>query len=195
MPYTTEVSYTGNGTNVNFTVPFPYLEADDVLVTLNDTPTTAFSWITDTSIQFTTAPANGVHIRIYRVTDIDEPKVDYADGSTVSEKDLDTSCRQEIFALQEALTRIAALEALITSIQVTAGNLPAVDSSKNGYVLQVVSGAWTLVPTTSVTYLTNYQVDGTTLKFQKKTQTGKVVGTPGAESAWTDVHTGHDCDA
>lgn len=196
MPaFQTEVSYTADGTTVNYAVPFPYLEKDDVSITLNDVLTTAYSWITDSTIQFAAAPTAAVAIRISRTTDIDEPKVDYADGSTITERDLDKSARQEIYAIQELQNEIDALKAIIENITTVAGNLPAVDASKNGYVLQVVAGSWALVPTTSVTFVTNYQVDGTSMKFQKKTQTGKVVNTPGSESAWTDVHTGSDCDA
>jgi hypothetical protein len=44
-----------------------------------------------------------------------------------------------------------------------------------------------------ITVVTNYQVDEVTFKFQKKTQTIRVI-TTGPESDWIDVHTGDDCE-
>jgi hypothetical protein len=66
---TTQNTYTGNGSTVLYSFTFPYLETTDIKVSLNGTVTTAYTLANATTIQFTTAPANGAAIRIYRETD------------------------------------------------------------------------------------------------------------------------------
>lgn len=192
MSYITKVAYTGNGSLKEYTVPFPYLRKDDVLVYLADTLVTTYGWLTDTQIQFTTAPANAVEIRIERNTYIDESIVDYADGSTLTETDLDQSDQQQIYKDQELQEQIDELREIIDNITVVAGNLPPVDNDDNGKILIVAGGEWTLYLPTDVTALTNYQIDGTSYVFQKKTTTFKAIS-PGTESAWTTIHTGAPC--
>ena len=71
----TENNYVGDGSTVLFSLTFPYLEQTDVNVLLDGTPTTAFSFASDTQIQMDTAPANGVAVGIYRATNIDDLEV------------------------------------------------------------------------------------------------------------------------
>jgi hypothetical protein len=192
MTYYSRVTYTGNGSNTDFVLPFPYLEKDDISLTVNN-QVTAFTWTNDSTIHVSPAPANGLVVFIKRTTDIDAPKVDYTDGSTLTELDLDTSHRQEVYKLQEIIDALADVQTALTTVQVTTGNLPVVSGGDNGKILVVVGGVWTPVLPTSITVLTDYQIDGTTYKFQKKNRTNvKVVGSD-AESAWTDVHTGGPC--
>jgi hypothetical protein len=40
--------------------------------------------------------------------------------------------------------------------------------------------------------MTDFNVDTTNMKLQKKTRTAKVVD-PGTETGWTDIHTGTEC--
>jgi hypothetical protein len=60
----TENQYTGNGSTVLYSFTFPYLEVADIKVSLDGTLTTAYTLANATTIQFNTAPANGVAIRI-----------------------------------------------------------------------------------------------------------------------------------
>jgi microcystin-dependent protein len=48
-----------------------------------------------------TAPANGAAVRVYRVTPLDAPLVDFTDGATLVAADLDTNSRQSIYTQQE----------------------------------------------------------------------------------------------
>jgi hypothetical protein len=68
----TENKYTGNGSTVLYSFTFPYLEVADIKVSLDGTLTTEYTLANATTVQFNTAPANGVAVRIYRQTD-DEP--------------------------------------------------------------------------------------------------------------------------
>jgi hypothetical protein len=192
MSYFSRVSYTGNAVITDFVLPFPYLEKDDISVTVNnaDTP---FTWVNTSTVKIDPAPANGTAILIKRTTDVDAPKVDYADGSTLTELDLDTSHKQEVYKLQELVDHLADIDAALTSIQVVAGNLPVVTGADNGKILVVIGGAWTPVLPVPITVQTDSQIDGVTYKFQKKTRTNVKVVAADAESAWTDEHTGTPC--
>lgn len=96
------VGYTGDGATTLFSVPFDYILASYVKVYVNNVDT-SFTWNTPSSINISPAPASGATILIQRETPIDEALVDFVNGSTLSEKDLDTSQNQLIHALQEGL--------------------------------------------------------------------------------------------
>jgi hypothetical protein len=68
----TENQYTGNGSTVLYSFTFPYLETTDIKVSLNGTVTTAYTLANATTVQFNTAPANGVAISSIRQTNDDE---------------------------------------------------------------------------------------------------------------------------
>ena len=67
----TQNTFTGDGSTTNFSFTFEYIKEADVKATLDGTATTAFTLANATTLSFTTAPANGVAIRIFRDTDID----------------------------------------------------------------------------------------------------------------------------
>lgn len=62
------VTYTGNGSTQTYAVPFGFIDEAHVTVTLDGTPTTAFSWVSAGSITFNSAPASAVVIKIARDT-------------------------------------------------------------------------------------------------------------------------------
>jgi|GEM_PF-3397441 hypothetical protein len=87
--------------NRNFSVPFPYLSKDHVKVTVNGAAVT-FSWLSASSIQLTTAPAIGAKVEVRRVTERNSLLVDFADGSTLTESQLDLASKQNFYLSQEA---------------------------------------------------------------------------------------------
>ena len=93
--------YTGNGSNNNFNVTFPYLRQQDVVVLVNGVSVT-YSFISSGIVQTTVAPANGARVVVKRVTPT-SPLVDFNDASTLTEADLDTSKLQSFYIAQEAL--------------------------------------------------------------------------------------------
>lgn len=190
--YLSKVVYTTSGTTDVFSVTIPYLERDDIAVTLNGAPIT-FTWLSDNQIKVDGGnPASGLTLVIQRTTDIDGQKVDYEDGSTLTETDLNTTAEQNLYAIQELQEQISALKSVIISITTGSGNLPPVDVSNNGQILQVVAGAWALVTPATVTLVSDSVVDGTNRKIQKKTRVLKVIEAD-AESAAIDVHVGSGC--
>jgi hypothetical protein len=104
--------YTGNGTNRDFQVPFPYLLKAHVKVyTGLDLATGAYTsllvdgtnyvWTTTTNIQLTTAPAAGVKITVRRETPTGDLLAQWQDGSTLVAEDLLISDRQNLYSVQE----------------------------------------------------------------------------------------------
>lgn len=93
-------TYTGDGTTTQFPVAFGYIRREHVLATVAGAPAT-FTFVNSTTIQMTTAPANGAVVRVYRQTPLTAPLVDFADGSTLVAADLDTNAKQSIYTQQE----------------------------------------------------------------------------------------------
>ena len=97
------VEYTGNGSSTTFTVPYDYISQTHVFAYLDGVLTTAYTWPTSSSIQFTVAPANGVFIKIARSSSPETPLVVYQDGSTLTQDQLQLADDQKFFLVQEAL--------------------------------------------------------------------------------------------
>ena len=134
MPYS-YATYTGNGSTTQFAVPFGYIRREHVLATVA-TVSATFTWVNDSLIQMTTAPANGAAVRVYRLTPLTAPLVDFADGATLVAADLDTNARQSIYTQQE-------LDDSLVGISVGAipnGNKGDITTSVGGTVWTVNAG-------------------------------------------------------
>ena len=92
--------FTGNGSTTQYAVAFGYIRREHVLATVAGSPAT-FTWVNNSLIQMDTAPANGAAVRVYRVTPLSAPLVDFADGATLVAADLDTNARQSVYTQQE----------------------------------------------------------------------------------------------
>ena len=105
---------TGNGTAGPFDISFLYIEQSEVDVTVDGvlkTLGTHYTFTSTSQITFTTGnePANGAAIKFNRDTDISAKKVDFEDGSVLTENDLDTQNNQLLFALQESIDGLQSL--------------------------------------------------------------------------------------
>lgn len=96
------VRYTGNGSTTNYTFPFPYISQEHVKVRVDGVLTTLFSFLNENTVQFFSAPAEGVVIDIRRETPKDSPIVDFTDGSVLLERDLDLIAQFNLYTSQEA---------------------------------------------------------------------------------------------
>ena len=103
---TTSNTYTGDGSTTNYSFTFEYLEQSEVKVTLDGASTTAFTFANATTLSFTSAPANGVEVRIYRDTNIDTLKATFFPGSAIKAEDLNNNFTQNNFAVQEVFARV-----------------------------------------------------------------------------------------
>ena len=94
------VTYTGDGSTTSYAITFDYISRDDVVVTV-DEQTALFTFVNDTTINLNAAPASGAVIEIRRVTPAN-PLVDFTDGSTLFESDLDLAHQQSRYLSEEA---------------------------------------------------------------------------------------------
>ena len=97
----TQNTYNGDGSTVLFSFTFPYIETTDIKVRLDGVLETNFTLANATTIQFATAPANGVRVDIYRETDIDEKAATFYPGSAIRSSDLNENFDQILYTVQE----------------------------------------------------------------------------------------------
>jgi hypothetical protein len=95
------VTYTGNGSTTQYAVPFPYISASHVSVTVGGVPA-AFTWVNSGLIQITATPPNGSAIMISRSSNPSAPLVTYVVPG-LKEEDLNLANLQAIFMAQEAI--------------------------------------------------------------------------------------------
>ena len=122
------VTYTGDGSARSFSIPFLFLDRTHVTVKVAGvlkTLTTDYVWLTDSTIQFVTAPASPLSIFIERVTPATTRLVDFQDASVLTAPDLDLSANQNFYIGQEAIDRsdnLATVDAFAAGVGFTAGS-------------------------------------------------------------------------
>ena len=99
----TETPHVGDNSETLFPFYFKYIKESDVKVSLDgvDQATTEYSFASATQILFNTAPGNGVAIRIYRDTNIDDLKAEFFPGSAIRASDLNDNFLQNNYKVQE----------------------------------------------------------------------------------------------
>ena len=117
--FTNHTAPSSGSTAGPYAISFNYLEQSDVDVTVDgmlQTLSVAYTFTSGTQITFTSGnePANGAAIVIKRDTNISAKKVDFQDGSVLTETDLDTNTEQLLFGLQEFTDKINGIEDLST---------------------------------------------------------------------------------
>ena len=132
-------NHTGNGTTGPFSISFSYLSESEVDVTVGGvlkTITTHYTFTSATQITFTSGnePGNGVAIKFQRDTDISAKKVDFQDGSVLTETDLDTNADQVLFAQQEITDKLGGIEENATADQTAAEIRTLVESATDSNV-------------------------------------------------------------
>ena len=132
-------NHTGNGTAGPFNISFSYLSEAEVDVTVGGvlkTITTHYTFTSATQITFTSGnePGNGVAIKFQRDTDISAKKVDFQDGSVLTETDLDTNADQVLFAQQEITDKLGGIEENATADQTAAEIRTLVESATDSNV-------------------------------------------------------------
>lgn len=103
MAYATLTHSSLDGSTNQFDVTFSYISASHVIVTVNGTATTDFTWLTTSRIQLTSTPTSGSTVIISRASSRDARLVDYQTGSILTEDILDTDSLQAFYMSQEAI--------------------------------------------------------------------------------------------
>jgi len=95
------VQYEADGSTDTFSVTFPYISKSDVKVSVGGTRV-SFTWPTESAVKLSSMPSAGEIVDIKRETERENILVDFQDGSTLLENDLDLSARQSFFLAQES---------------------------------------------------------------------------------------------
>lgn len=100
MTYNTRVQYLVDPGQRQFDVSIPYLDRNDIKVTVNGVgqPVT---WVSDSRFDLGWQPNANSVVEIRRVTPISHPKVEFNDGSNLTERELNDAVRQLLFHEQE----------------------------------------------------------------------------------------------
>ena len=152
---TTEHFYTGNGSTTSYGFSFPILQNSDLKVALdgvtkteNTSGTNNDYSISNTNVVFNSAPANGVDIHIYRLTDVDTPKATFVSGSSIRAQDLNNNFDQLFYSDQEQHQRVRTVDVrdkAITSDKILDGTIVNADinasAAIDGSKLQASSGS------------------------------------------------------
>ena len=95
------VNYVADGSTTEFQIPFTYISEAHVVVTINGTATSAFTFLNSSTLQMNTAPTAGAKVQLQRVTPTGA-LVDFTDGSTLFETDLDLAHQQNRLIAEES---------------------------------------------------------------------------------------------
>ena len=92
--------YSAGSSQTDYTIAWPYIKEEHVKVYVNFVDT-SFTFHNATTARLASAPASGTRVEVRRVTPPSAVLVDYADGSTLTASDLDTSNLQHLYIAQE----------------------------------------------------------------------------------------------
>jgi len=121
----TSQTHNGNGSTATFAISFSFLENTEVDVTVGGVLKTLGTHynISGSSVTFTSGnipPSGTANIKFQRDTNISAKKVDFADGSVLTETDLDNNSDQILFAQQEITDKLGGIEEGATADQTDA---------------------------------------------------------------------------
>jgi hypothetical protein len=101
MATQTVVSYAGDGVTSSFSVPFDYDTQAEVVVTLDGAPA-SYTYLNPTLIDLGGPLETGSVLTIQRKTDLDDPVVEFRNGSGTTGSQLNAMVKQLLRGLQEA---------------------------------------------------------------------------------------------
>lgn len=153
MTYATDL-FTGDGSTVEFTVTFDYIQRDHVkvyrvvtateaeteltVITSGDPSDDEYVWESNTKIKVGTAPTTEQELKIVRETPKDEQLVDWKDGSYIVAADLNTADLQLLYDIQELDDRVSELDTesikFLGTVDLTTDDPPANPSNGDLFV-------------------------------------------------------------
>ncbi len=135
---TSSTTHTGNGSTNAFAISFSFLADSEIDVTVGGTLKTLGTHytISGSTLTFTSGntPAGSAAIKFQRDTDISTKKVDFSDGSVLTEVDLDNNSDQILFAQQEIIDKLNGIEEGATGDQTNAEIRTAVEAATDSNV-------------------------------------------------------------
>ena len=110
--YNTSDEYTGDGVTNTFSITFPYIKIDDLVVSVaGETLDPVTDWIltTATTVQLTVTPTQGQAILINRETNVANINTTFFPGSAIRARDLNDNFAQSLYLFQEMSNQINSL--------------------------------------------------------------------------------------
>lgn len=156
-----------------YNVPFRFINREHVSVLVDGLATSAFTWLDDGRIQLNVAPASGAKVTIKRTTPLDNPIVDFTNGSVLTDADLDVAAIQSLYVSQEVLDAYGSVVYTLSQLSALSGNVPPPASpGDDGKLLVAMNGIYSWVgtialPTGTIAALTSTTI--TTGGFQATT--------------------------
>jgi hypothetical protein len=143
----TSNTYTGNGSNKLFSITFPYIETTDIDVYLNgtlQTVTTQYTFANATTVEFVTAPGNGVTVVLQRTTQKETLNATFFPGSSIKAADLNENFDQLLYISQENTDVVNNLPVTVTMLRwkktATAGQTVLTGTDDNAISLAYTAG-------------------------------------------------------
>ena len=135
----TSQNHNGTGSQNNFAISFAFLANTEVDVTVGGVLKTLGTHynIVGSEVQFTsgnTPPSGTGNVKFTRDTNISTKKVDFKDGSVLTEIDLDTNSDQVLFAQQEITDKLSGIEENATADQTDAEIRTAVGNASDSNI-------------------------------------------------------------
>jgi len=135
----TSQNHNGTGSQNNFAISFAFLANTEVDVTVGGVLKTLGTHynIVGSEVQFTsgnTPPSGTGNVKFTRDTNISTKKVDFKDGSVLTEIDLDTNSDQVLFAQQEITDKLGGIEENATADQTDAEIRTAVGNASDSNI-------------------------------------------------------------
>ena len=136
------INYVADGSTNTFQIPFTYISQSHVVVTVDGVSVTP-TFINDTQLSISPTPASSLVVIVKRVTPV-TALVDFTDGSTLFEADLDLAHKQNRLISEESRDRsdsaITTVNNNITNITTVANSNTAVNTvSSNIAIVNNVS--------------------------------------------------------
>jgi hypothetical protein len=127
-------SYTeavADGNTYVFAVGVPYINKEHIHVYEDDVETMAYTWLTDSTIQFVTKPTSGAVVKVQRITPKDRRIVTFQDPSVLKQSTLNLNSNNLFYIFQELKDQLddtfAALAVLDSVIQLGPASLGSND--------------------------------------------------------------------
>lgn len=134
----TKRTYTADGTANTFTIPFPYLDREHIVVSVNGVQATNIVFLSDSQVQIAPTPSAGQKVRIARYTPYNTPVAEFRDGGVTRAQDLNANSTQSLYVIQEIRDRLALVEG--TEISSPTGGDVELPEPDEAYVLPVYTG-------------------------------------------------------
>jgi hypothetical protein len=165
-----KAKYGCDGVTKNFAIPFPYLKSADVFVSAKDAAgnewlgTLSWTFINPSLVQVTTTgsaafPA-GYTVWVERNSAFDGERVDFTNGSTITEAQLDLSYRQAFYTATEALETAGMVLASTDNIDKSVSDAVAAATAAAGS--STTAATWAGAAATSATAAANSATNAAT---------------------------------